>query len=507
MIGAAFAYGLIAKATKKLKIKDLLMATAAIPLIAIGLTAAAWVFTFLPDDMKAPDYEWTGKAGLALLVFGLAFTALTYTVAKLPLKDMLFGVIGTAAVAIAILATAWIFSILPDNFIAPDMGWSLSAMVAIILFAIPVGVIGAIIMATGGTGLAAIALGVIGMIIIAAGILAVAWIFSYIPADKLAKVAKGLTEALLAPLNGIVNVLVRLKNEIGVDQLIPLAVGIIAISVSLMALAGATAGVAAGGLLSSVANVTTAFFDGIATFFGAEESKGPMDILQDLVTIGPEILVLSKGMDTLAASLGSTIGYLTTGNIKKINSGIKSVVLTDAEMMEANKFSVKKYFKAYPKFLNDVAKGYHAIVDAQSGMDVEVLEKTTEMVKALAYLNEIGGDNAMAKLGDALINAVKELSDMIGKFGGSVEAQTEAGNETANAIKNVVGSVEAQTEAGNETANAIKNVVGSLKGALGFGDSGSSNSAPPSTANINTSDIVEAIEELQNIIKKQRQFQ
>jgi hypothetical protein len=485
MIGAAFAYGLIAKATKRLKIKDLLMATAAIPLIAIGLTAAAWIFTFLPDTFKAPPVEWVLKSGLALVVFGLAFVAMTYTIAKLPLKDILMGVVGMAAVAVGILAVAWIFSILPDTFTEVPIGWVLGSAVALIGFGVVVGIIGAIIMATGGTGLAAIALGVVGMIIIAAGILAVAWILSYIPAGKLATVAKGLTDALLAPVNGIVDVLARLKNEIGIENLLPLAGGIIAVSASLLGLAAATAGVAAGGLIAGVANLGKAFFDGIAGFFGAEKSKGPMDILKDLVTMGPDIMVLSKGMDGLAGSLARVVSLSTLENVKRLNSLIKTTVLDNLSMGMMNGFSVKEYFAAYPKFLNDVAKGYGNIVTAQSGMDLQVLDKTTEMIKALAYLNEFGGDNAMEKLGESLVSAVKELSAMINKFGGSVDAQTENGAKSSGALEKATG--------------AISSFVSKFTG-------GGDSSSTPQISNSDMGEVVDAIEELQRIVKRNKGF-
>lgn len=481
MIPAAAAFWLISQAVKGMKIKDMLMTAAGIPLIAIGLTAAAWIFNWLPDAMKVPEYDWTLKAGAAIGIFGLVFAALTYTVAKLPLKDMIFGVIGVAAIAVAILATAWIFSILPSTFLAPPMDWVLGAVVAIVGFGIVVGIIGAIIMASGGTGLGAIVLGVIGMIIIAAGILAVSWILSYIPAGKLAQVAAGLTDALLAPVNGIVDVLARLKNEIGIENLLPLAGGIIAVSVSLLALAGATAGVAAGGLIAGVANLGKAFFDGIAGFFGAEKSKGPMDILEDLVRMGPRIGTLANGMDTLAGSLARVVSLSTLGNITKINDLIKATLLTDLEMMMSNGFSVRDYFNAYPRFLNQVAGGYMNIAEAQGSMDGQILEKTTNLVKALAYLNEVGGDNAMAKLGDALINAVKELSAMIGQFSGSVDAQTEAGKKSAS-------------ELSKATANLNKS-----------GGGGGSSSAG-GTVDVDIEPVVDAIEELQRIVRRNNGF-
>ena len=478
MIPAAAAFWLISKAVKGMKIKDMLMTAAGIPLIAIGLTAAAWVFSWLPDDMRAPEYDWTLKVGAAIGIFGLAFGILAYTVAKLPLKTMIFAVVAVAAIAVAILATAWIFSILPSTFLAPPMDWVLGAVVAIVGFGIVVGVIGAILQVTGGAaGLGAIVLGVIGMIIIAAGILAVSWILSYIPAGKLAQVAKGLTDALLAPVNGIVDVLKRLKEEIGIDNLVPLAGGILAISASLIALAGATVGVAAAGLGAAIADTATAFFEKIS----GKKTKGPLEILELLISYGPRLETLAESMKLLSGSFLSVSRYLSFDNIKRMERGAKALVLTNGMMIAANGYTVKDYFSKFPKFLNDVAEGYTNIAEAQGAMDGQILEKTTNLVKALAYLNEVGGDNAMAKLGDALVNAVKELAAMIGQFSGSVDAQTEAGKKNAS-------------ELSKATANLNKS-----------GGGGGSSSAG-GTVDVDIEPVVDAIEELQRIVRRNNGF-
>jgi hypothetical protein len=478
MIPAAAAFWLISKAIKGMKIKDMLMTAAGIPLIAIGLTAAAWVFNYLPPDMRAPDYDWTLKTGAAIGIFGLAFVALTYTVAKLPLKDMIFGVIGVAAIAVAILATAWIFSILPDSFLAPPMDFTLSAAVALIGFGIVVGIIGALIMMSGGTGLAAIVLGVIGMIIIAAGILAVSWILSYIPAGKLAQVAAGLTDALLTPVNGIVDILKRLKEEIGIDNLVPLAGGILAISAALIALAGATVGVAAAGLGSAIADTATAFFEKLS----GKKTKGPLEILALMISYGPKLGSLAENMKLLSSSFLSVSRYLSFDNIKRMEKGAKALVLSDLQMMTMNGFTVKDYFRKFPRFLDDVAEGYMNIAEAQGAMDGQILEKTTNLVKALAYLNEVGGDNAMAKLGDALINAVQELAAMIGQFSGSVDAQTEAGKKSAS-------------ELSKATANLNKSRGG-----------GGGSSSAGGTVDVDIEPVVDAIEELQRIVRRNNGF-
>ena len=483
MIGAAYAYSLIAKSTKRLKIKDVLMATATIPLIAIGLTAAAWIFTFLPDTFKAPPLEWTLKAGAALVVFGLTFVAMVKTVAKLPLKDILMGVVGMAAVAVGILAVAWIFSILPDTFTEVPMGWVLGSVVALIGFGVVVGVIGAIIMATGGTGLAAIALGVVGMIIIAAGILAVAWILSYVPAGKLAEVAKGLTDALLTPVNGIVDILARLKNEIGVENLVPLAGGILAISGSLIALAAATAGVAVAGLGASIAEAGSAI---ISMVTGTKKPDGPIQILEKLTDMASSIQKSANAMKPLSESFKSLIDLATVDNINKLRDLSLAPLLLQGPMYQATGMHMYQYFQEYPKFLKDVAKGFEAIKTAQSGMDMQIMDKTTEMIKALAYLSEFGGDNAMEKLGESLVNAVSELSEMINKFGFEIATQTKNGAKSSGALEKATG--------------AISSFVSKFTG------DGSDSSSTPQISNSDMGEVVDAIEELQRIVKRNKGF-
>lgn len=297
-------------------LKDMAKAAAASVFVALGIIGTAFIFDIYESlggkYGAAPEADWTLKTGLALIVFGVSVALLGIIVKKLGVKTFVMGVLGAIIISIGILAVAWILSFLPTNFTELPIGWSVAVALGIVLFAIPVGILGAVM--TSGVGALAIILGVVGMIVIAAGIWVVAMIFSKLP--DISGVAKMLTDALLAPVNGIVDILARLKNEIGVDNLLPLAGGIIAISVSLLALAGATAGVAAGGLFSSIANVGKAFFDGVATFFGGEKSKGPLDILSDIVNMAPEIAKVAKPIKIL----GEAFMFLQGGqNMKVLN--------------------------------------------------------------------------------------------------------------------------------------------------------------------------------------------
>lgn len=57
------------------------------------------------------------------------------------------------------------------------------------------------------------------------------------------------------------------------------------------------------------------------------------------------------------------------------------------------------------------------------------------MFKALAYLTENGGEDAMATLGDSLIEAVKELASMIANFEQTVEDAKESNQELGTQIE------------------------------------------------------------------------
>jgi len=306
-------------------LKDLAKAAAASIFVALGIVGTAFIFDVyerLGGGYGAPpDATWTLKTGLALIVFGVSISLIGILTKAVSMGTMIQGVLGAIVISIGILAIAWILSAVPSNFTELPIGWSMGVALGIVLFSIPVLILGAIAMS--GIGAAAILLGVVGMIVIAAGIWVVAWIFSKMP--DISGVAKMLTEAMLAPVNGIVDILARLKNEIGVENLLPLAGGIIAISVSLLALAGATAGVAAGGLFASVANVGKAFFDGVAEFFGGEKSKGPLDILEDIVRMAPQLQKVAKPIRIL----GDAFSFLQGGqNMEVLNKFFSLMQLT-----------------------------------------------------------------------------------------------------------------------------------------------------------------------------------
>ena len=91
--------------------------------------------------------------------------------------------------------------------------------------------------------------------------------------------------------------------------------------------------------------------------------------------------------------------------------------------------------------LERIANAYTKVSTASRTMNVEGIQKTTEMIKALAYLSEVGGDNAMEKLGDSLISAVKELANMIANFDETVKEQGNNSASVTGGLKDAVSGL------------------------------------------------------------------
>lgn len=443
----SFAFALLARSLKSVSFTDMAKAVVSMALVAIAIVGVAYIFQYLASvgAYVAPPADWALKTGLALVIFSVGFGVIALLTKTLGIQTMFMGLLGTAVVALGILATAWIFSAMPDTFIAPPIDWTLKTMVAMALFAIPITIIGAIAMS--GAGAAAILLGVVGMIVIAAGIWVVAWIFSKLP--DLTSVSQMLTDALLTPVNGIVDVLARLKNEVGVENLLPLAGGIVAIAGSLLILAGAMAGTAAAGVFQSLGNVVS----GVLDFFSGKQTKGPIDILKDLIAIAPSLPKLSQPLDMIANAMNEADITNMVDSLTKIATAIKATAIQGAQdpnvattidrLRELSKMS----FKDQIEDLEAIAKAYNKIADTTNKINVEAMDSTTNMFKALAYLSQNGGKTAIEALGENLIEAVEELASMISDFEGTVKDQSASNRGVAeqfggltDSIKSSVGS-------------------------------------------------------------------
>ena len=493
MLAFALSFYFIMKAVKGASVKQLIFGTAAIAAIAVGIVAAGWIFSYLAEEYKAPPVEWSLLSGLAMLAFAVPFVLITVIFKKMGVgvKDLFMGVLGIAAVAISVLAVSYLFAYLPSSWLFPPQDWVIGAAIALGIMAIPVGLIAAIIKipAVGAVGFL---LGVVGLIVLAVGMLAVAWIFSFMP--DLGSIATNFTNALMTPINAMIDAFARLKDEIGVDNLLPMALGIAALGIAWLVFVGATAGAS---VVGGVGNVIGGLLDGIAGLFGSA-APSPLEILEKLAMLGPQIQTLADPLNMVAEAFGKFSVLVAGGAVEKIAKLVNAVVMPfDLETIAALGISdIDAYYDKYAATMRSVADSYGKIAKHSNNFNVDAIKASTELFNALAYLAANGSESALEKLGDKLIGAVEKLAEMIANFEGTV---SDANENTKSATASDNGG----------SKSTLERAVDSGKSFLGVGsDTGGSNNSSQSSGaggsapqqNFDTSEIVSEIKKLQKAL-------
>ena len=450
MLIFAIPFYIVSKAIKGMSAKELLFMALAIPIIAFGVLATAWIFQGLAGiAFVAPEPMWTLKAALAIVLFGVMIYLSSKTIGKLSIGDMLKALLGVVVASFAVIAVAWLFSILPSTFTAPPMEWTLAAAVAIGAFGVVIAGVGLAVQALTP---ATLLLGALGIIVIAIVIVAVGWILSLLePAmPALKAVASGFVDIVMAPVHGIIDAFARFKNEIGVENMIPLAVGVAALGGAWLIFSAAVAGGSVAGLLGSAAGAVGAIFDGISSLFGGD-TPSPLDILKELAILGPQIQTLAAPLTAVGTGF-AMINKSAAGVSKAFESVTKFVEDTDVDDMAAN-----------AKSLSSIANSYIKISNASKTLNIKAIESTTNMFKALTDLAKNNGESAMGTLADKLLVAVKELTAAAGNLEASVAKQGDATSGIGDAVSGAISAVK-------ETVTGVKKEVGKMtadaKGAM-----------------------------------------
>lgn len=452
---ASIPYVKIVKALGKgrIKLKDMAMAALAFPLIALGLVVSAWIFMLLPGNFVAPPWKWTLEAGLAMAVFAVPFMLVAKLAGKINFMGLLKATLAAPLIAITILATAWIFQLLPGEFKSPPLDWSMNAGLGILIFAIPFAIVGALATAITPFGLL---MGAAGIILIAASMFVVAWIFSALP--DLSAIAKNFTDAIMYPVNAMIDALVRVKEDIGVENLLPLAGGLFAIAGGWLALTAALAGQAYGGLVSSVANLASGAIDFVGGLLGGEKTKSPIDLLDMLISRTSGIIKLADPVKTLGIEF-ARVALHTNAVVTGITAVLRLADDAD-ELTEAG------------KALTSIGQAYQNIANASTIMNVPAIEASARMFEAIARIAENDGEDAITVLARELMEAVEKLS-------ATVQDLEEASNTQASGMKDAISGM----------LNEFKNkVFGADKKAGGEGEA----------AAVTMADVVQAIQDLED---------
>lgn len=401
-----WSFAKLAAVTKKMTWKSMLMASAALPLIAVSIVLTGFIFAFagMVGAWVAPPLSWTVKAGLALAIFAIPFVIVAKFAKTITYGAMIKAMVAAPLIAISILAVAWIFQILPSNFIAPPQDWSMAAGIAILMFAIPFALVGVLAQAITPMGLV---FGALGIILIAGAMFVVAWIFSGLP--DLSAIAANFTDAIMYPINAMIDALVRIKEEIGVENLLPLAGGLFAIAGGWLALVAALAGQAAGGLFSSVANLGSSIIDGIGSLFGGKKTKTPIELLDMLIGRTAGIIALADPIKTIGQEFVKVAA--NTNAVIKGMGAVLQLADNSEELTEAG------------EAMTAIAAAYSSIATSSTVMNVDAIQASARMFEAIARVAENQGEDAISALARELMVAVKELSETVSNMEEVMEKQ------------------------------------------------------------------------------------
>ena len=400
----------LALVADKVGVKGLFKAGLAMSFVAMGIIGVAWVFQYLDKvgAFEAPPLDWTLKAGLALLIFAGAFAGLALLADKVGVMGLIKGALALPLAAIGILAVAWIFQYLPEKTTAPDLGWSVDAALSLVIFGVPLVLLGLAALPSAGL---ALLLGAAGMILIAGTIWVVAHIFSNLPTGFAAG-AKEASTALFAPIDAMTMSLALMKDKIGIENMIPLGKGLLAISAGWLALSAAMTGKAIGDVIGKVAGVVGNVVDSLTPdFLKSAKEDGPFALLDMLISksdglikIGPAVGAIGAGMLSI-----SMAGFKATAALKMLN---KSASLH--EEMKNTSYSIAR-----------IGRSYTEIAKASKMMNVPAIEASTKMFNAIAHVAKMKGEDAMSVLAKELMSAVVELSKIVDKLDSNVTKQPE----------------------------------------------------------------------------------
>jgi hypothetical protein len=397
----------IANVADKVGLLGLFKAGLAMSFVAMGIVGVAFVFKYLDKvgAFEAPPLDWTLKSGLALLLFAGAFAGLALVADKVGIMGLIKAALALPLAAIGILAVAYVFQYLPEKTTAPDLGWSVDTALSLVIFGIPLVLLGLAALPSGGL---ALLLGAAGMILIAGTIWVVAKIFANLDPGMEAG-ARIASASLFAPIDAMTNSLALMKTKIGIENMIPLGKGLLAIAGGWLALSAAMAGKAIGGIVEGIAGGAKKALDFVTG--GLTKTDGPFQLLDklisrkdDLIKIGPAVLSIGRGMASI-----SKAGWNATKALKELNN------------IAHRKDSVKMASLSIAR----IGRSYTEIAKASKMMNVPAIEASTKMFNAIAHVAKMKGQDAMSILAKELMTSVLELSKIVDKLDKNVTKQPD----------------------------------------------------------------------------------
>ena len=479
IVTLAFAHMIKIIAENKVKTQDILLAALAVAIMAPVIVFTALIFLMLPDQYKAPDPVWTLLAGFSILIFSVSVALLMKgggrTLAKN--KSMLFMLpLLIIGIALAIVAAAYIFQLLPDTYNSPPLDWSLNVGMALLAFSFPAMVLSLM----GWTFLEIITIPIL-IIALAGALLGAAWILSFAPKDWISpplawSLGVGVSLLMFGVVAALLGKLVQMIGGpvpflYGALALIVLAVVILAVAYIMSLLPESL--FKKGGLLYQIADTMEYFGFKMVNVF-VYLVKELMPYVKEFITFMANLFVeifpkivepLSRFIDALAVSFGKLLDHVVP-LITAAFDGIAKVLSAASEIIVPIINAIKdvilgvldfiiKGFQEFRGFINDLASIGAGNIAAIGGA----------LVVLAAGLGAVMLVVAGGAVGQGIGNAVEGLGNMVGGIASGIgnlfsgeEAPKEAKMDPMQFISFVAGNVTALEQA----ATALEKIAGSL---------------------------------------------
>ena len=423
IFGVGFA--LLSKVTASMQYGDILKTVVAAVAIAGVILAVAWIFTFLPDELRAPSIEFTLGAAVGLGIMGVLLGGLGLLMSSLTPVVFGFGILAVLLAALTIVGVAWIFTLLPSSLFEPG---------------------GVIYKATDAI-----------------------YYFGSKMIDLFSKLAGAIINGMTSFFNSFTTFLVKL-NGIGAVNLIALGGGLIAMAGGIAAVGAAIGG---GGLASGIGAAGAAIGNfaskaigsvGDFLFGGGEKEKGsaalsPYQAILTLAGKGKEIDFASKAISAMSAGLKSLIGPLTSTNtslgsattgmikfLESLTSSEKTNFLPPSELIEAITDSTEYLYEAMEELGDQTSYAREQFEGLKNTSDY-FAKIFVGSAKSPGFINGlVGGKARPVTVIDEIVLGMKGMNDFITK----IVSQQSPLQRIANTFQDLAESMGEYVDAVNE---------------------------------------------------------
>lgn len=483
IVTMAFAQMIKIIAENKVKTNDVILAAIAVAIMAPVIVFTALIFLMLPDQYKAPDPIWTLLAGFTILAFSVSVALLLKGGGQAlgKNKSLAFTLpILIAGLALAIVAAAYIFQLLPDTYNAPPLEWSFNVGMALLAFSFP-----AMVLSLMGWSFQQIVILPILMLALAGALLGAAFILSFAPSKWISpplewSLGIGVSLLMFGVVAALLGKIVQMTGGpinflIGALALVVLAGVILAISYIMMALPESL--FKKDGLLYNIADTMEYFGFKMVNVF-VYLVKELMPYVKEFITFMANLFVdifpkivdpLNRFIDALAVSFGNLLDHVVPlitaafNGIATVLSAASSIIVPIINAIKDVILGVLDFiikgFQEFKTFINDLATIGAANILAIGGALFSLAGGLAAVMAVMA-----GGAIAqgVGKAVEGLGNLVGGIASGIGNFFSGEEAPKEAKMDPMQFISFVatnIGVLEKAATALEKIAKSLSSIM------------------------------------------------